>query len=335
MFNYKKYAKLAIPFVLAYSTNIHANQEDWKEKLKQKTQQFKQGLENKVVEGKSSFQQYKQQTGENLSNSYQNFKNSELGAVVNKSVREVLSNPSKLYEINSAMKSSAINTTIGLVKNYQIYDPNDGQLKTVDTLLKESLESTGLRLPPEISNDPVKAAFLLSMDKGYLLNANLIKDGNDWVSLNDLRGKKSLPEIEDALLQYSSMATGLRSQNYHMFETSTRNFLSDIDKINKSNNAVKFPWSGTPLAFMEENPIYRSVDSIYAHFVPREKGIFGKDYPISEDTREKLNWTIIGLLGLGGAVAVSKIGKKIKQGKKPQPSPVIYKQGTPKRTLRY
>ncbi len=335
MFNYKKYAKLAIPFVLAYSTNIHANQEDWKEKLKQKTQQFKQGLENKVEEGKSSFQQYKQQTGENLSNSYQNLKNSELGAVVNKSVREVLSNPSKLYEINSAMKSSAVNKTISLVKDYQVYDPYDGQLKTVDSLLKESLISTGLPLPPEVSEDSVKAAFLLSIDKGYLLNAKLIKDGNDWVSLNDLRGKKSLPEIEDALKQHFSMGAGLRSQNYHMFETSTRNFLSDIDKINKSNNIVKFPLSGTPLAFLEENPIYRSVDSIYAHFVPRERDIFGNDYPISENAREKVNWAILGLLGLGGVVAVSKIGKKIKRGKKPQPSPVIYKQGTIKRTLRY
>lgn len=356
-----KYSKIALPLALV-STLALAQEEkkDWRQKLQEGMSKAKETTQEYKEKATDSYQRYKQETSERFRESqqqyqqgmqdlgqrtregYQSFqqynqslRNSDLGRVVNDSLREIASNPSKIYDVKRAMENSALNATINIVKDTKVYDPNDGQLKTVDDLLTESLKSSGLPLPPEIVGDPVKAAFLLSIDRGYLLDAKLIKDGNNWISLKEIKEKKSLPEIEDAISQYFNMGKSLRSQNYQMLDSSTRNFMSDIEKINATNNSIKFPWSGTELAFLEENPVYRSVDSINAHFIPRKKWIDGSDYPISEDAREKINWTIIGLLGLGGAVAVSKIGKKIKQGKKPQPSPVIYKQGSPKRTLRY
>ena len=317
---------ILLPLTLAASLSIADDskiKEKWKagvNKLNQKVQEFQdnsgeriQDYNQKSQDAYRQGQQIYQQQKDSLGYRTREFKESDLGQVVEEKLNEIIRDPSKVYGLERDLKKAGVMYISPSIKNIPIYDKQDATVKTLDFYLREKIADSSLRLPKEIADDPVTAILLTSADPMYLLNANTISLNGQWTSINHaLSMNPGNTDIMFARDSYLAAMSNLNSSNTGLAIRNLTNFAETIEKINHGKLDSKPLGHKTKLMyFLTNNPVYAATDNLSM--------IVLKDSPIEKDyaLREKINLgamaSLAGLLTLGSAMLMSRKKKKAKK----------------------
>ncbi len=303
MLKYSKYSKIALPLALVSTLALADNEKkDWRQKLQEGMGKAKETTQEYKEKATDSYQRYKQETSEKFRADQQQFRQSDLGRLVEQNARDVASNPSKVYEIKRNMQHYALNSTASAVKKLPVYDPTDGKVKTYDQFIRESLGSMNIDLPQALEEDPTKAMIFMSLDSDYLLNAKLIKSGNNWLSLREEMTSINPNETaKEAYASYIRMKDAFKSSNRDLANNYMQGFVTNISKLNQQSG-LNFNAQGHGL-------IGTLKDSFPYHRIDNLTSMALKGGALENKDRAPLNLTIMGLLSLLGLYTAVKIAK--------------------------
>ncbi len=347
MLNLKKCAIIA-PLVLSYSLAYSA--EDNKS-LKERMKQFGQGLEQKMDDARTkmqdareNMQNYGSQAGDRLRESGGNlqhnlrerarqyssqFNPTSLDYIVNDNLMGIYQNPAKLYQFQEMAGNKVVNASVGMVKGIPVYDPREGDVKTFDAMLRDSLSEfnsiTGIPIPPEISDDPVKAMILLGIKNDYLLSARLIRNGDDWTSVKEmLSTKEGRQKVKDAVSHHAGMVASYDKNDYNSLGDHLEGFTQSIEHLNRRQQMS----DRGLLSYVENNFIYNAVDSLHQElFPPNQGGLYGilvnENFDRTShshlqgeyELRKNVNYAVLGASFLAGLLVFSRIIKGNKQSR--------------------
>ena len=330
MLKLSKYSKIALPLALV-STLAFSQEEkkDWRQKLQEGMNKAKETTQEYKEKANDSYQRYKQETSErfregqqqyqqgmqNLSQSTKDYtyqlRQSDLGRLVEQNARDMVSNPSKVYEIKRNMEHYALNSTVSAVKKLPVYDPADGKVKTYDQFIRENLDAMNIDLPPALEEDPTKAMIFMSLDSDYLFNAKLIKSGNNWLSLREMTSSNPNETARDAYTSYMRMKDALRSSDRDLANSYMQGFVTNISKLNQQTVNFDAKESGltgfthgpglTGLTdILKDNFLYHGIDNLTSMV---------RGSALEHEDRAPFNFTIMGLLSLLGIYTAAKIAK--------------------------
>jgi hypothetical protein len=252
---------------------------------------------------RDSYDQYKHKSGQY----YEAYKRSNFNRAIGGTIRNIRQDPTLILILTNSVQHATLEVAASGIKNIPVYDPTDRSVKSYDTLIRDLLIRTDATLPPAIAEDPVRAFVFLSLDDDYLLEAKLIRRGDEWLSLNDLLiSEEHNLWLKAAMRSHQDMVNNFRAGRYEILAQRADHFSNQIDNLNKemSSGGLNSRTIARALYSLRDNAVYRSAEQVFDDMIPSATNM--RELKLREQKKHALAAISLTVIGLSGLVVGGK-----------------------------